>query len=317
MDLRAFIPKYIKHSKDQYKYTFTVFTPVYNSAATINRVHNALKAQTFQDFEWLIINDGSTDSSDTEINKLKLESHLNIRYINNTKNKHKMFCFLQAIKEANGKFLLTFDADDSCKNTALEVLNNEYKSIPKKIKDQVCAVTGLCVDENNNLVGTKFPKTPLYSDSFKSYTQLKVKGEKWGFTKTNILKGILYSHEFTSNGFMSEGIIWNLLAKEGYKTKYINIPLRVYYTNTANSISKSHKEKIALGRTVNFITNFNWFFNSNFYKSPLFFLKNSYFLVEYALHAKLELKDILKAIDSFFIKLITIKLWILKKFIFK
>ena len=70
MDLRAFIPSFDKEAKDDYSYKFTVFTPVYNAANTINRVHSALKEQTFRDFEWLIINDGSSDNSDTEIKKI-------------------------------------------------------------------------------------------------------------------------------------------------------------------------------------------------------------------------------------------------------
>lgn len=316
MDLRAFIPSFDKEAKDDYSYKFTVFTPVYNAANTINRVHSALKEQTFKDFEWLIINDGSSDNSDTEIKKILSDSTLNINYINNEQNNHKMFCFLQAINEAKGEFLLTFDADDSCKNDALEILYNEYQTIPKELKSKVCAVTGLCVDQNNNVIGTNFPSDPLYSNSFESYTTLKVKGEKWGFTKTNVLKGIVYSEDFISNGFMSEGVIWNLLAKNGYKTKYINKVLRIYYTNTIGSIS-SNQSKIALGRTINFITNFNWFFKSHFFKSPVFFAKNLYFLVQYALIAKLKLNDLLKATDSFFVKVAILKLWILKGLIIK
>jgi len=42
---------------------FTVFTPTYNRANTLSRVYESLKAQTFRDFEWLIVDDGSTDST--------------------------------------------------------------------------------------------------------------------------------------------------------------------------------------------------------------------------------------------------------------
>ncbi|MFQ5451045.1 MAG: glycosyltransferase family 2 protein, partial [Nitrospinaceae bacterium] len=44
-------------------YTFTVFTPTYNRAYTLDRVYNSLVAQTFRDFEWLIVDDGSTDNT--------------------------------------------------------------------------------------------------------------------------------------------------------------------------------------------------------------------------------------------------------------
>ena len=45
--------------------TLTVFTPTYNRAHTIERVYESLKAQTCDDFEWLVIDDGSTDNAKT------------------------------------------------------------------------------------------------------------------------------------------------------------------------------------------------------------------------------------------------------------
>ena len=42
---------------------FTVFTPTYERAHTLARVYNSLCAQTFGDFEWVIVDDGSTDGT--------------------------------------------------------------------------------------------------------------------------------------------------------------------------------------------------------------------------------------------------------------
>ena len=44
-------------------YRFTVFTPTYNRAHTLPRVYESLKRQTCHDFEWLIVDDGSTDNT--------------------------------------------------------------------------------------------------------------------------------------------------------------------------------------------------------------------------------------------------------------
>ena len=44
-----------------YEYVFTVFTPTFNRASTLYRVYDSLKAQTYRNFEWLIVDDGSTD----------------------------------------------------------------------------------------------------------------------------------------------------------------------------------------------------------------------------------------------------------------
>jgi glycosyltransferase involved in cell wall biosynthesis len=46
-----------------YAYIFTVFTPSYNRAYSLDRVYTSLEAQTFRDFEWLIVDDGSQDNT--------------------------------------------------------------------------------------------------------------------------------------------------------------------------------------------------------------------------------------------------------------
>lgn len=47
-----------------HKYSFTVFTPCYNGAKTIHRVFESMKTQTYDNWEWIIVNDGSQDNSD-------------------------------------------------------------------------------------------------------------------------------------------------------------------------------------------------------------------------------------------------------------
>ena len=41
----------------------TVFTPTYNRAYIIENLYRSLQRQTFRDFEWLIVDDGSTDNT--------------------------------------------------------------------------------------------------------------------------------------------------------------------------------------------------------------------------------------------------------------
>ena len=41
----------------------TIFTPTYNRAHTLERLYQSLCAQSVKDFEWLLVDDGSTDST--------------------------------------------------------------------------------------------------------------------------------------------------------------------------------------------------------------------------------------------------------------
>ena len=51
-----------------------VFTPTYNRAYILERLYNSLKRQTLYDFEWLVLDDGSTDSTSQLFEKWKKEN---------------------------------------------------------------------------------------------------------------------------------------------------------------------------------------------------------------------------------------------------
>lgn len=61
--------------------SLTVFTPTYNRAHLIGRVYESLCQQTCQDFEWLVIDDGSTDNTREVIARYIAEQRIAIRYI--------------------------------------------------------------------------------------------------------------------------------------------------------------------------------------------------------------------------------------------
>lgn len=51
-------------------YFFTIFTPCYNGENTIERVFQSVDSQTYLNYEWIIINDGSKDESQKKIESL-------------------------------------------------------------------------------------------------------------------------------------------------------------------------------------------------------------------------------------------------------
>ena len=64
-----------------YKYKFTIFTPTYNRAYILENLYNDLKKQTFKDFEWLIVDDGSTDNTKELIDRFINDNKIDIKYI--------------------------------------------------------------------------------------------------------------------------------------------------------------------------------------------------------------------------------------------
>jgi glycosyltransferase involved in cell wall biosynthesis len=218
-----------------YQYLFTVFTPTYNRAHTLHRVYQSLEVQTYRDFEWLIIDDGSTDNTHEIVKAWQKESKFVIRYILQD-NSGKHVAFNRGVKEAKGKLFLTFDSDDACLPNALERFKYYWDSIPNNLKNHFSAVTALCVNQHGNLVGDLFPFDITDSNSIEIKTKHNVYGEKWGFQKTDILKEFPFP-ELAGEKFITEAIVWNRIAKK-YKTRYVNEKLRIYHEESSDSLTK-------------------------------------------------------------------------------
>lgn len=253
------------------RYLFTIFTPTYNRAHTLPRVYESLKRQTFRDFEWLIIDDGSTDNTRELVEGWQKESLLPIRYFWQ-ENAHKKAAFNCGVREAQGELFLPLDSDDEALPTALEILNRHWCAIADLERQQFSAVTGLCVDKNGQIVGSRFPTNVFDSDSLEIRYRYRVMGEKWGFQRTDILRQFPYPEDI--KGHVPEGVIWSAIARR-YKTRFVNEALRIYYTED-DSISNSavvqgaakHAEGHALWAREVLCNEWRWFF----YR-PQWFLK--------------------------------------------
>lgn len=98
----------------------TVLMPAYNCESYIVEAMDSILNQTFKNFEFLIINDGSTDTTEKII---KSYSDERIRLITQ-KNAGVSEALNRGLREASGKYIARFDADDVCYPTRLE---EQYK----------------------------------------------------------------------------------------------------------------------------------------------------------------------------------------------
>ena len=214
-------------------FAFTVFTPTYNRARTLPRVWESLKSQTFRDFEWLVIDDGSTDDTEALVAGYLREAPFSIRYIKQT-NQHKKAAFNRAAKEAQGEVLLCFDSDDGCLPTALERFWWHWQNIPAAEREGFSAVTVLCQDEAGNVIGDRFPGGEWIDSTSAEIThRWKVRGEKWGFHRTEVLRQLPFPEDI--RGYVPEGYIW-MQIDHRFKTRFVNEPLRLYYRDQSDSL---------------------------------------------------------------------------------
>jgi glycosyltransferase involved in cell wall biosynthesis len=283
-------------------FTFTVFTPTYNRAHTLNRVYFSLREQTFRDFEWLIVDDGSTDHTHELITRWQGEAEFPIRYYRQ-ENLGKPLAFNKGVGEARGELLLLIDSDDGCVPEALEQFNRHWKAISEKDRDGFVGVTGLCMDQNGNLVGDKFPSDLMDSDSLEIRYKFKVKGEKWGFLRTEVLSQYPFPM-MPESKFVPEGIIWSAIAKK-YKTRFINTPLRIYWSDegrTSDQLSRMASPALyaaghAYWHRVKLNTEIHWFQHA-----PLEFLRSAVHYGRFSFHNGVGFRQQLRQLDNLLAK---------------
>jgi glycosyltransferase involved in cell wall biosynthesis len=226
-------------------YLFTVFTPTHNRASTLPRVYDSLKPQTLRDFEWLVVDDGSTDNTRELVEKWRAEANFPIRYVYQP-NQGKPTASNRGVQEAAGELFLTLDSDDSCLPQALERLKFHWDSIPENERPRFSAVTALCQNQHGEIVGDKFARDVLDSDEAAMFMS-GTRGEKWGFQRTDVLRQ--YPFPVTPEAkFVPESVVWLALSRQ-YKTRFVNEVLRTYYTRDgAQDHLSSLSVKVLWGR---------------------------------------------------------------------
>ena len=89
----------------------TVFTPVYNRKNLIGNLYQSLLSQTYKNFEWIIVDDGSTDDIDEIIKSYQNEDRILIRFIKQ-ENGGKHRAINNGVLHAKGELFYIVDSDD-------------------------------------------------------------------------------------------------------------------------------------------------------------------------------------------------------------
>lgn len=107
---------------------FSIIIPLYNSENYIEKTLDSITKQTFNDFEVIIINDGSTDNGDTICEKY-CSSDQRFKIFNQS-NQGVSTARNRGIKLAKGKYIVFIDADDFIETKYLETLQKEQFKHP-------------------------------------------------------------------------------------------------------------------------------------------------------------------------------------------
>jgi glycosyltransferase involved in cell wall biosynthesis len=216
--------------------TFTVYTGTRNRAHTLQRPYDSLRSQTFRDFEWLIVDNESTDGTPDLIARWQAEADFPIRYIRHANRGHHGSSNVAA-QEARGELFLTLDSDDGAVPQALERFKAIWDEIPDDQRHRYSAVTALAVDENGGPTGDRFPTDILDSNTTEIRYRYKVIGEKWGFQRTDVMRAHPYPTIPGYTGMMSSHLVWGDIGLE-YLTRYVNESLGIVYFDQPDTLTK-------------------------------------------------------------------------------
>lgn len=263
--------------------TFTVFTPTFNRAETLHRVYESLSQQTFRDFDWLIVEDGSTDNSAELVQGWQEQADFPIRYLYQ-ENRGVIAARNRGVREARGELFLPADSDDSFIADALERFYGHWTSIPERERSQFSAVTACCVDQHGQLVGTELPQSPLDSDSLEIRYRYRMRGERWGFHRTEVLRRFPFPEDPPTH----EGVVWDEIARH-YKTRFVSDRLRVYWRDEPGREDQVSRHTSPTTKPEGFVVGQAYVLNRNmdwFRYAPVDFLIAAIHYSRFSFHAR-------------------------------
>jgi len=194
----------------------TVFTPTYNRAAYLLKVFKSLLQQTFKDFEWVIVDDGSIDDTSVIIDNLQLtnDKFFPIRYFYQ-ENGGKHRAINRGVKEAKGELFLILDSDDMLPPNSLERIDFYYQQI--KDDNSFGGVCGYMAHHDGTVIGKGCDIDVLDTNSIDLRYKYHVEGDMLEVFRTSVLKEIPFP-EISNEKFVPEALVWNRIARK-YKLR--------------------------------------------------------------------------------------------------
>lgn len=214
------------------QYSISIIMPAYNAEKYLRKAIESILKQTFRDFEFIIINDGSTD--DTEDIILSYIKDSRIKYIRNEQNLKLIKTLNKGIDIASGKYIARMDADDIALPTMLEECYNFFESHP-----EYSIVAPSVYDMNNEGTAYKIGEE-CYSSDILPYILLfeNVITHPGIMLRADVLKKYKYEDSGLVEHFEDHDC-WNRILADHHKIYVLPQRLLLYRINK-NGINSLH-----------------------------------------------------------------------------
>ena len=196
----------------------TVLTPTFNRGGGLQSLWDSLQKQTVKDFEWLVVDDGSTDGTKNLITQLQEKSDFPIRYIyKNNGGKHTALNV--GIQTICSELIFIVDSDDCVTDDAVESILKIHKKY--RSQNNICGYAFLRAFPDGKVNGKKFD----VNEKIGSYIDVRVNGDDTGADKAEVFKTHCLKEfpfpEYPNEKFLGEDLVWVRMARK-YEMVHIN-----------------------------------------------------------------------------------------------
>lgn len=206
----------------------TVFTPTFNRAYCLDRAYKSLCRQTCKDFEWLVIDDGSTDETCSLIHQWQEENIIPIRYIYQ-ENQGMHGAHNTAFRNISTELCICLDSDDMLTDDCIEFVLKFWQEHAEE-HGKVAGFIALDAYMDGKIIGTKFPEGVKIAHDNQLREIAKVKGDKKIIYRTKIAQEapeypVFLDEKYGSMGYKQQYIDakypWLIINRVIYLVEYM------------------------------------------------------------------------------------------------
>lgn len=197
--------------------TITILTPTYNRADFLPKLYESLLRQTNPDFDWLVVDDGSTDGTSELIRGYMQEKKIRISY-ERQPNAGKHTALNRGIAGIESELTFIVDSDDYLPENAVETIlfyHGKYKNTPN-----LCGYSFLRCHGDGRVNTAYFPEDEKIDTYLHVRINGKIGGDKAEVFFTDILKKYPFP-VFAGEKYMPEDVVWMRMSGP-YQMVHIN-----------------------------------------------------------------------------------------------